>query len=422
VTPRGDRRSAAGGTDDEEVGGSLMDEAVQADAAKPASLILVVDDVEQNRALLGGLVRSLGYRMETAGDGLEALAKLALGIDLVLLDVMMPGLDGYEVARRVRADPRTRDLPIILVTVLDSREDRLKAIQAGASDFIAKPVDRTELMVRISSQLRLKEAQDALKRGRVELEETVTRRTAELRRSCEEAAEARQLTYEAHVDTIRRLVLAAEMKDPDTARHIVRIARYSAVLAKALAMSAAETEVLGHAVTMHDVGKIGIPDAILGKPGALTPAERTVMQRHTLIGSRILADSQSELMRQGQSVALTHHERWNGTGYPNGLAGDDIPLFGRICAVVDVFDAMTSRRPYRPAVTPREAFEAMREGRGKHFDPAILDHFLTRRAEVLAIHDQMRQEASRQAAAWNDAADADTDAADRAEPKPEVRA
>ena len=365
-----------------------------------ARRILVVDDVEQNLALLGGLVRSLGYEVETARDGLEALAKLALGVDLVLLDVMMPGLDGYEVARRVRADARTADLPIILVTVLDSREDRVKAIQAGASDFIAKPVDKTELLVRISSQLRLKEAQDALKRSQAGLEEQVASRTAELRRTCEVAADANRRTYHAHVDTIRRLVLAAELKDPDTARHILRISRYSVVLAKALHMSPGETEVLGHAVTMHDVGKIGIPDAILFKRGALDEEEKKVMETHTLIGSRILADSPSELMQQGQVVALSHHERWDGTGYPRRLRGEQIPLAGRICAVVDVFDAMTTTRPYRPAFSPEVALETMRRGRGAHFDPMLLDLFMDRLDEVLAVRERLLEEAAAERQLW----------------------
>jgi putative two-component system response regulator len=359
-----------------------------------APRILVVDDVEQNLALLGSLVRSLGYEVETARDGLEALAKLALGVDLVLLDVMMPGLDGYEVARRVRADARTQDLPIILVTVLDSREDRVRAIQAGASDFIAKPVDKTELLVRISSQLRLKQAQDALKRGQAELEERVARRTDELRRTCENAADANRRTYAAHVDTIRRLVLAAELKDPETARHILRISRYSAVLAKALHLSPGETEVLGHAVTMHDVGKIGIPDAILFKRGALDEEERKVMESHTLIGSRILADSPSELMQQGHIVALTHHERWDGTGYPRCLRGEQIPLSGRICAVIDVFDAMTTARPYRPAIPPEEALAVMRRGRGLHFDPRLLDLFMDRLPEVLEVRERVEEAAT----------------------------
>jgi putative two-component system response regulator len=365
-----------------------------------ARRILVVDDVEQNLALLGGLVRSLGYEVETARDGLEALAKLAMGVDLVLLDVMMPGLDGYEVARRVRADARTADLPIILVTVLDSREDRVKAIQAGASDFIAKPVDKTELLVRISSQLRLKEAQDALKRSQAGLEEQVASRTEELRRTCEVAADANRRTYFAHIDTIRRLVLAAELKDPDTARHIMRISRYSVVLAKALHMSPGETEVLGHAVTMHDVGKIGIPDAILFKRGALDAEEKKVMESHTLIGSRILADSPSELMQQGQVVALSHHERWDGAGYPRRLRGEQIPLAGRICAVVDVFDAMTTTRPYRAAFSPDEALETMRRGRAAHFDPMVLDLFMDRLDEVLEVRERLVEEAAAERQLW----------------------
>jgi putative two-component system response regulator len=359
-----------------------------------ARRILVVDDVEPNLALLGSLVRSFGYEVETARDGLEALAKLALGVDLMLLDVMMPGLDGYEVARRVRADPRTADLPIILVTVLDSREDRVKAIQAGASDFIAKPVEKTELLVRISSQLRLKEAQDALRRSQAGLEEQVARRTEELRRTCEDAADANRRTYAAHVDTIRRLVLAAELKDPETARHILRISRYGAVLAKALHMSPGESEVLAHAVTMHDVGKIGIPDAILFKRGALDAEEKKVMESHTLIGSRILADSPSELMQLGQVVALSHHERWDGTGYPRRLRGEQIPIAGRLCAVVDVFDAMTTARPYRPAFPPEAALEALRQGRGAQFDPRLLDLFMDRLDEVLAVRERLAEEAA----------------------------
>jgi putative two-component system response regulator len=359
-----------------------------------AARVLVVDDVEQNLALLGSLVRSLGYEVETARDGLEALAKLALGVDLVLLDVMMPGIDGYEVTRRVRADARTGDLPIILVTALDRREERVRAVQAGASDFIAKPVDKSELSVRISSQLRLKQAQDALKRSQAELEERVARRTSELRRSCEEAADANRRTYAAHVDTIRRLVLAAELKDPETARHILRLSRYSTVVARALQMSPGETELLGHAVTMHDVGKIGIPDAILFKRGPLDGEERKVMESHTLIGSRILADSPSELMQHGHVVALTHHERWDGTGYPRRLAGEEIPLSGRICAVVDVFDAMTTTRPYRAALPPEEALAFMRQGRGLHFDPRLLDLFLDRLDEVLEVRERLEQEAA----------------------------
>ncbi len=358
-----------------------------------ASRVLVVDDVERNRLLLSGVVESLGYEVETARDGLDALAKLPLGIDLVLLDVMMPGLDGYEVARRLRGDPRFAELPVIMVTALDSREDRIHAVQAGANDFIAKPVDRTELEVRIGSQLKLKEAREALCRHQAALEETVAQRTAALRGAVEELAEAQRRTYAAHLDTIRRLVLAAELKDSETAHHIVRISRYTAVLGHALRMSPGEVEALGQAATMHDVGKIGIPDAILAKRGALTAEERRVMETHSTIGGRILDGSPSELMQAGRTIALTHHEKWDGSGYPHGLAGEDIPLSGRICAVADVFDALTTDRPYRAALTPDEAFGLMEAERGSRFDPRLLDLFLDRREEVVAIQRELRDAA-----------------------------
>ncbi len=360
--------------------------------ATAAGRILVVDDIEQNVALLGSMVRSLGHEVTTARSGSEALRQLGCGVDLVLLDVMMPGLDGFEVTRRVRTDPATRDLPVILVTALESREDRLKAVEAGASDFIAKPVDKTELAVRMSSQLRTKQARDEIKRTRAELEERVARRTDELRRAYEEVIEANRRTGAAHLDTIRRLVLAAELKDPDTARHIVRMSRYSAVLARALRMSAAETEALGYAVMMHDVGKIGIPDAILFKRGPLDARERAVMESHTLIGGRILAGSRSEHLLAGRVVALTHHERWDGSGYPRRLRGEQIPLAGRICAIVDVFDAMTTARPYRAAMPIAEVLDEMRRGSGRHFDPWLLDLFMARLPEVLVLQRRLLEE------------------------------
>lgn len=349
--------------------------------------ILVVDDIDSNRMLLEGLVESLGYQGESARDGQEALAKLHKGIDLVLLDVMMPGLDGYEVVRRIRGDANAelRDVVVIMVTALDNREDRLHAVQAGANDFIAKPIDKIELQVRLSFQFRLKEATDALERSRAELEERVSQRTEALRLALETTKEEQRRTYEAHLDTIQRLVLAAEHKDRYTAEHIQRISLYTVLLAEALELPPDEVETLRHAVIMHDVGKIGIPDAILSKAGTLNPEEREIMNRHTVIGARILAGSASELLRVGEVIALSHHERWDGSGYPKGLAGQDIPLWGRICALADVFDALTSDRPYRPALDSQEVLHMMREGRGSHFDPALFDLFEARFGELVAI-------------------------------------
>jgi putative two-component system response regulator len=343
--------------------------------AKDRRRILVVDDVEENRVMLGTLAEALGYHVETAKDGLEALVKLAGGFDLVLLDVMMPGPSGFDVLRRIRHDTKWHDLPVIMVTALDSRADRLEAVAAGANDFISKPVDKTELSVRVESQLGLKEAQDSLKRYHTELERIVENRTAELRQALDEAADAQRRTWAAHLETIHRLVLAAEFKDRHTAGHIQRISHYSAILARGLGLPEAEIEVLRHAAPMHDVGKIGIPDAILLKEGPLTAEERKVMQSHTLIGGRLLAGSQSEVLRAGELIAVTHHEKWDGSGYPHGVSGREIPLWGRICALVDVFDALTSHRSYRRALSNPQALEILREGRGVHFDPELLDVF-----------------------------------------------
>jgi cyclic di-GMP phosphodiesterase len=332
--------------------------------------ILVVDDLEQNRALLAGIAQSLGFEVETAGDGLEALGKLPLGIDLVLLDVMMPGIDGFEVVRRIRDHPGYRDLPVIMVTALDSREDRMRSVEAGANDYIAKPVDKVELKVRVGLQLRLKDAQDQLKRYSAELEATVAERTRALREALNEMVDAQRKTEMAHLDCIHRLVLASGFRDGNITGHIHRMSVYSAAIARSLSLSPREVEILKHASPLHDVGKIGICDAILLKQGSLTAEEREAMKAHATIGGEILAGSPSEIIQAGEVIALTHHEWWNGTGYPRGLAGADIPLSGRICAVADCFDALTSDRPYRLALSPAEALDLMRREEG-HFDPDV---------------------------------------------------
>jgi putative two-component system response regulator len=347
--------------------------------------ILIVDDDESNRRSVADMVKFFGHEAETARDGIEALAKIKLDVDLVLMDVNMPGMDGFEVTRRIRQDPAVGDVPIIMVTGLAAMKQRLRAVEAGANDFIAKPVDMTELQVRTDSLLKMKEAQDALKRHQRELEETVQKRTADLRRALEDKARSQRETYEAHLDAIHRLAVAAEYRDDDTGVHIRRMSRYCALLGQSLNLPPGEVEILLHASPMHDVGKIGIPDAILLKPGKLTPEEFETIKRHTLIGASILAASSSMLLQAGEIIALSHHEKWDGSGYPNGLAGEDIPLWGRICAVADVFDALTSDRPYKQAFPNEKALEILREGRGKHFDPEVQDHFFGNLDEVVAI-------------------------------------
>jgi len=351
-------------------------------ARGPATRVLAADDQEETRRVLQRALTALGYEVEVASDGIEALAKLPLGADLVLVDARMPGLDGFEVARRIRADREHGDLPIIMVTGLDSREDRLRAVEAGVNDFIAKPFELTELRVRTESLLRLKEATDALKQHRAELEQTVAKRTGDLRLALEGMAEAQRNTYAAHLDTIRRLVIAAEYKDRDTAAHIERIGVYSELIATRLNLPPGEVEIIRHASPMHDVGKIGIPDAVLLNPRKLDAQEWEIMKTHTTIGARILHGSPSPVLKAGETIALSHHERWDGSGYPAGLRGEDIPLAGRICAVADVFDALTNNRHYRDALPNETVWEMLQSERARHFDPGVLDVFLACRDAV----------------------------------------
>ena len=343
---------------------------------KSSKRILVVDDDDATRCITQALVEALGHESEAARDGIEALAKLRLGPDLVLLDVVMPGMDGYEVCRRIRQDPHAGDVPVIMVTSMTGREDRLRAVEAGANDFIAKPVDKTELRVRSVSLLKMKEAQDALKRHQAHLEETIEQRTASLRAALEEMAEAQRLAYRAQLDTVERLAIVAEYKDQVTASHIRRMSEYCAVIARGLNLPPGEVELILHASRMHDVGKIAVPDSILRKPSSLDGAEWVVMRRHPMIGSRILDNSSSELLQAGRVIALCHHERWDGIGLSRrASSATSIPLWGRICAVADVFDAVTSERPYKPAYSIEEALRILREGRGTQFDPQVVDVF-----------------------------------------------
>jgi putative two-component system response regulator len=347
--------------------------------------ILVADDDELARTLHIELVRSLGYGVEVASDGIEALGKVALGVDLVLTDAHMPNLDGFDVARRLRETWTAQELPIVMATSLEAREDRLRAYESGVNDFINKPVERTELQLRLRWLLELKAAHDDLVASRANLEATVERRTRDLRRALEEVTAAQRRIQEVHLDTIYRLTLAAEYKDHDTAGHIERIGRYSEVLARGMHLAPTFIDTIRHAAPMHDVGKLGIPDHILLKPGPLTTEEREIMNTHTTIGAQILAGSTSPVIQMGHGIALAHHERWDGAGYPNGLQAGGIPIEGRICAVVDFFDALTFDRPYRRAVPNATVFDMMRLEEGTRFDPDVLDVFFSVKDEIEEI-------------------------------------
>lgn len=318
-------------------------------------------------------------------SGKKALETIDASFDLVLLDIMMPGMDGFAVARKIRENPACKDVPIIMVTALSSIDDRLKAVETGANDYITKPIDKSELRVRTASMLRMKAAQDEIKRYQTELEDMVRVRTEALSLVVENLQQLQQGTIQAHLETIHCLSYAAEYKDEDTAQHIHRMSHYSALLATKLGLPEREVYQILHASPMHDVGKIGIPDAILLKPGKLTPDEWEIMKEHSQIGAKILEQSTSELLQVGATIAMSHHEKWDGSGYPVGLAGKKIPLYGRICAISDVFDALTSRRPYKEPFSNEKSLDIMKQGHGKHFDPAVLDIFLEHFDTILDI-------------------------------------
>ena len=352
----------------------------------PKHRVLIVDDDERIRRTHARLFESFGYDIETAADGIEALSKLPLDIDLVILDAEMPHVDGFEVARRIRSSPATGHVPIMMVTGLTRPEDHARALEVGINDFITKPVDASALELRARWLVEFKSTMDALKEQKSVLVEKVEQRTAGLRSALEEMAEAQRDTYEAHLDTIRRLTLAAEYKDKDTAGHIERVGRYCEIVTRALGLAPQVVEIMRHAAPMHDVGKLGIPDAVLLKPGSLSADEWVVMRSHTEVGAHILDGSRSEVIRMGKKICLSHHEKWDGSGYPNGLSGEDIALEGRICAVVDVFDALTMDRPYRKALERDAVYAMIAEDAGSHFDPAIVDVFFGLKDHIEEIH------------------------------------
>ena len=347
--------------------------------------VLVVDDDPEFRFLHAELLKGFGYAVDVAADGVEALALMSPSVDLVVMDGEMPEMDGFELARRIRSDEAVGDVPIVMVTGLKGREDRLRAFDLGINDVVSKPIDATELKFRSRWLVSLKIAQDEIKAHGRKLEGMVEHRTRDLREALADVRIARRNIHEAHIDTIHRLTLAGEFKDRDTADHVARIGGFSEVVARQMDVGKEIVEVICHAAPMHDVGKIGIPDSILLKPGKLDEEEIEVMRNHTIIGAQILSDSTSEVLQMGERIALTHHERWDGGGYPNGIAGEDIPIEARICAVVDVFDAVTVDRPYRKAVPHDEVIEMMKRNSGTHFDAGVLVAFLDSIDEIQAV-------------------------------------
>ena len=329
-------------------------------------LILAVDDEASNLQLLRQILQD-HFRLRFAKDGPRALELAREETpDLILLDVMMPGMSGYEVCAALKADPALAAVPVIFVTALNDTSDEVEGFEAGAVDYITKPVSPPVVRARVRTHLSLV-------------------RMEELRAS--------------RLEIVQRLGLAAEYKDNETGLHVIRMSHFARILGLAAGMTEAQADDLLHAAPMHDVGKIGIPDRVLLKPGPLDPDEWKIMQSHAQIGAEIIGHHDHGVLALARNIALTHHEKWDGSGYPNGLAGKDIPLEGRICAIADVFDALTSIRPYKKAWTEQEALDFLVKQKGKHFDPELVDLFLAQMPAIRAIRERWAEQEVEPAAA-----------------------
>jgi len=331
--------------------------------------VLVVDDTSENIDLLVEILKG-EYTVRAAINGEQGLkiARLAKAPDLILLDIMMPGIDGFEVCRRLKQDPTTSHIPIIFVTAKITTSDEIMGFSLGAVDYITKPISPPVVLARVRTHL-------ALYDQNRELDRKVRQQTQDI--------------HDTRLKIIHRLGRAAEFKDDNTGLHVIRMSHYARVLGIAAGMSETMADMLLDAAPMHDIGKIGIPDAILQKPGRLDEQEWAIMQTHAQMGEEIIGKDDSELLTMARIVAISHHERWDGSGYPNALAGEDIPMVGRIVAIADVFDALTSVRPYKDSWSVDDAVAYLQQQAGKQFEPKLVSLFIENIDEIIAIKERL---------------------------------
>lgn len=348
--------------------------------------ILIVDDDPLIRKMMCQVLSRQGYDTDSASDGQSALKKVAAGPpDLILLDLKMPGMDGFEVARQIKKNAETSDIPIIAITGHDNVDNHVKAFDLGVDGYIQKTAARASIIAMVRSHLKVKQLNDQMKAYQHNLETQVALRTSQLNQALEQLRSA-------SLDTIFKLTSASGYRDNETGAHIKRMSHYSAVVAQKMGLKDKTVEALLHAAPMHDIGKIGIPDKILLKPGKLDAEEWEVMKKHTIIGADILKGSNINYVRMGETIALTHHEKWDGSGYPYGIKGRKIPLVGRITAIADVFDALTSDRPYKKAFSIEKSNQIISQECGKHFDPDVVDAFFEVQDAILQIKESYQED------------------------------
>jgi putative two-component system response regulator len=340
------------------------------------SNILIIDDEAANVKLLERILETAGYKNITSSQDPNDTVALfkEKNSDLILLDLNMPKLDGYAVMAKLNEIEGITLPPILVLTAQHMQSFRQRALDSGAIDYVTKPFDANELLSRVRNLLEVQMAHKFMRNQNEILEQKVFKRT--------------QALNETRLQVVRCLGRAAEYRDEETGLHIIRMSKMAVILARASGMDEEQCDLLLNAAPMHDIGKIGIPDHILLKPGRFEPDEWALMQQHAQIGADILSEDTSDLMKMAHDIALTHHEKWNGEGYPNNLKGDEIPLVGRLCAISDVFDALTSKRPYKKAWSVDDAVKLILSESGKHFDPKLVNLFVENITKIESIKDK----------------------------------
>jgi len=346
--------------------------------------VLLCDDELMNRKVASKILKKEGFNVVEATNGQEAIKILKeLRVELILMDLMMPVMDGYEATKIIKEDEELKSIPLIIISALSDKEAITKGLSLGANEYLTKPFDLIDFRLRVKNAIQIGAYQNMLKDNKEVLESQVRDRTKELQAVYDELKESEK-------DIISILGKTAEYRDNETSSHTLRVGEMSAFVAKKLGWDDEQIELMRLAAPMHDMGKVGIPDNILLKPGKLTDEEFVIMKEHATIGHTILSQKTTPLLKLAAEIALTHHEKYNGFGYPNGLSGDEIPLSGAIVAVVDVFDALLSKRPYKKAFTLEKTVEILKNDSRTHFNPEIIELFLANLDEIVAIRESIK--------------------------------